>query len=383
VPNYPPVTIKPSAGAGKQTFQSWAKKHGISAGVAADIQYWAKAYGINPYYFASVLLVESGAAHYGKDGKLKSSGQAGGIGQIAYSWIGTPQPWGDGHRITMKDIQSYQWNLRMSAYLLNSAINQYGYAGAYTQGYNPNDPNKQKAWQKIKSLLPKGQIPGGIGPVGGTASEAAGPNTSTQNMQAARQVLDPIYLAYTGRRASNKDIKNYLRNPTSMYELTNRLSDPKKNPRFYTSPIWKTNYPSYEEIWKSIFGPDSTPDRNAVRYAIVHNLGASFAQRLRDRPDYNTSQEYKGLAAQYGSQYSAIYGAADATAQAKIDMAVRKGWNADQWKAYLRAQPEWQGSGEFKKMAMGLSQSLGFEPGLGSQQTVLNAPQAPQQRPPV
>lgn len=368
----PPITLPPPKSNKKQlTFAAWAKKHGISAAVAADIQRYASAYHINPFYFGAVLLAESGAQHLDKNGRLKSSGQAGGIGQIAYSWVGTPTPWGDHHRITMADIRDYNFNLRFSAYLLNNAINKYGYAGAYIKGYNPNDPNRMKAWNYIQRQLPKGLIPGATGG-GVTAQDATNINTGTQAMQGARQMLDPIYLAYTGRPASNAQIRQYLRNPISTYQLTNALSDPKRNPRFYNSPIWKTNYPSYEEIWKNIYGPDSKPDRNAVRYAIVHNLGASFAQRLRDRPDYNTSQEYKGLEAQYGSQYSSIYGAPDPNAKAKIDMAIRKGWNGDQWKQFLRAQPEWQGSGEFQKMAMGLANSLGFESALGAQQTVVS-----------
>jgi hypothetical protein len=368
---YTPPPVPTNNSNKKQNFQTWAKKHGISAAVAADIQRYAAAYHLNAYYFAAVLLVESGAQHIGKDGKIKSSGQAVGISQIALSWIGQPLPWGDHHRITQADLNDYNTNLRLGAYLLNDAVNNYGYAGAYLKGYNPNDPNKQIAWGKIQKLLPKGVIPGGAGG-GPAAADAKNVNTGTDAQNAARQVLDPIYLAYTGRRASNQQVKNWLRNPISTYQLTVSLSDPKKNPHFYTSPIWQTNYPSYEEIWKSIYGPDSKPDRNAIRYAIVHNLGASFAQRLRDRPDYDTSQEYQGLAAQYGSQYSSIYGIPDGNATAKIDMAVRQGWNGDQWKQYLRAQPEWQSSGEYQKLAMGLSSALGFDPELGAQQTVLN-----------
>lgn len=370
----PPV---PQAGAGKgQTFQTWAKKHGIAAGVAADIQRYAAAYGINPYYFGAVILAESGGKHLDKNGKIKSSGQAVGISQIALSWIGRPLPWGDHHRITRADLADYNTNLRLGAKLLGDAVNQYGYAGAYLQGYNPNDPNKGKAWKYINSLLPKGTIPGGTGTT--KAVEATTINTGSQAQQAARQHLDPIYLAYTGRPPTAQQIKNYLNNPVSDYALTNSLSNPKNNPRFYNSPIWQTNAPSYEETWKNIYGPDSTPDKNALRYAIVHNLGASFAQRLRDRPDYNTSQEYKGLYAQYGSQYSSIYGAPDLTAHAKIDMAVRKGWNGDQWKQFLRAQPEWKSSGEYQKLAMGLSSALGFDPELGAQQTALGAAGGPQ-----
>jgi hypothetical protein len=365
----PPV---PAGGGRKQNFASWAKAHHIAAGVAADIQYWAKAYGINVYYFGAVLLAESGARHVDANGRIKSSGQAVGIGQIALSWIGRPLPWGDHHKMTAADLQNYNTNLRLSAYLLNDAVNQYGYQGAYLRGYNPNDRNNKKAWSFIQKVLPRGIIPGGVSPVGGTAAEAVGPNTGTQAMQEARQVLDPIYLAYSGRRASNQQVKNYLRAPISTYQLTNRLSNPKINPHFYNSPIWQTNYPSYEEIWKNIYGQDSKPDRQAITYAIVHNLGSSFAQRLRDRPDYNTSQEYKGLYAQYGAQYGSIYGTPDGNAATRIDMAVRKGWNADQWKQFLRAQPEWQSSGEYQKLAIGLSNSLGFEPGLGPEQTVLN-----------
>jgi hypothetical protein len=46
-----------------------------------------RVYKMNPYYFAAVIIAESGGNHM-VNGKLHSSGQAGGIGQIAYSWVG-------------------------------------------------------------------------------------------------------------------------------------------------------------------------------------------------------------------------------------------------------------------------------------------------------
>lgn len=368
----PPIHIPPpKAGKGTPTFAQWAKNHHIAPSVAADIQRYASAYGINPFYFGAVLLGESGAKHLDANGKLKSSGQAVGIAQIALSWKGKPLPWGDHHLITDADLANYNTNLRLGAKLLSDAVTSYGYAGAYLRGYNPNDKNNQKAWKYIQAQLPKGIIPGGTSGTGGAAADATNINTDTNAFQKTKLFLDPFYQSYTGKGATAQQVKNYMAKPLSTYALTNMLANPKYNPKFYSSPIWQTNYPSYEEIWKGIYGPDSTPSKDAIRYAIVHNLGASFGQRLRDRPDYNTSQEYKGLFAQYGSQYGAIYGTPDQTAHTKIDMAIRKGWNGDQWKKFLRAQPEWQSSGEFKGLALGLTQSLGFEPSLGSQQTVL------------
>jgi hypothetical protein len=323
--------------------------------------------GVDPVYYASLLWKESFGEAKRRGVPVETIMAPGGHGYGIAQINPSAHP-----GISKAQMSNPTFAINWGAQYLKQGLNKYGtYEKAYKNYYNPgyNGPVFNDIGRGYVSTV-TAQSPGDVANRS-AAQQAANARQPQLAAAQARQVLDPIYLAYTGKPATNKQVQNYMKHPTSTYALTNALSDPKKNPSFYKSPVWQTNYPSYEEIWKGVFGNDSVPDKNAVRYAIVHNLGASFVQRLRDRPDYNTSQEYKGLAAQYSSQYSSIYGAPDPQASAKIDMAIRKGWNGDQWKEYLRAQPEWQNSGEFQKMAMGLGNALGFEPGLGGAQTVL------------
>jgi hypothetical protein len=280
----------------------------------------------------------------------------------------------------MNDIKDYTWNLRFSCYLLSNAIGKYGYQGAYLHGYNPNDPNRGKAWQRIIGMLPGKTLPGGVpAPPGGTPSEATGPNTSSQIQQAIRAHYDPIYLAYAGRRMNQKEVNALAGKPMSDFELESRLMDPKKNPRFFKSPIWLSRSQEYFSAWQGIFGPGSEMNataRKAISHAILRNWSSSaFENYIRNQPFYNQSEEYKGLFSQYSGQYQQIYGAPDENAVSQIQMAVKKGWNGDQWTQYLRSQPEWKSSGEYKKMAAGLVNALGFLP-QGGGQTVLQQGQA-------
>lgn len=376
MPTYPPITVppdsSPKARSTASAYNRYILAHPTMRRYSQLIYKAALNNGIDPVYYASLLWKESFSEAKRRGVPVETIMAPGGHGYGIAQINPSAHP-----NITKAQMSNPVFAINWGAQYFAQGLRKYGtYEAAYKQFYNHGYKGP------VFNDIPKGYVstvtaksPSEKADAKAAQAQADAQQPVLQEMQ-ARQVYDPIYLAYTGKPATHKDIQRLMRNPVSTYQLTNTLSDPKKNPRFYRSPIWQTNYPSYEEIWKNIYGPDSTPDRNAVRYAIVHNLGSSFAQRLRDRPDYNISQEYKGLAAQYGSQYSQIYGTPDATANAKIDNAIRKGWNADQWKGFLRAQPEWQSSGEFQKMAMGLAGSLGFDPNLGAQQTVLSPGQA-------
>jgi hypothetical protein len=152
-----------------------------------------------------------------------------------------------------------------------------------------------------------------------------------------------------------------------------------QQPAFLRSPIWQMRSQDYFSTWQNIFGPDAQMNptaRNAIKLAILRNYsGAAFQSYLRNQPYYTQSEEYKGLFSQYSGQYQQIYGAPDENAVSQIQMAVKKGWNGDQWTQYLRSQPEWKSSGEYKKMAAGLVNALGFLP-QGGGQTVLQQGQA-------
>jgi len=404
----PVIKIGPPPAGGKQPpaytafVQKWGKKYPGLRQWAPQILAYARETHIDPVYFASVILTESGANSNSKP----SSAGAIGIGQIMPLHIGESVPWDSTGRtkVTAADLRNPVFNLRYSAHLLATAVGNYGYQGAYSQGYNPGWTPKSGGIDPL-SRVPKGYLPGvstpgtsgaaGAGvPTGAaanpskdpwvvitakgglkTVSAVAPPKNAVKDATGAaytlsqfnqvRNSLDSIYLAYTGTRASYKAVQNYLKNPTSDYQITQRLSNPSLNPRFYKSPIWLTHAPDYQAAYQSIYGNDadvnSKEARALITYGVVHNLSQSgFQETLRKQPSYSTSEEYKGMAAQFRSGYESIYGTPDKTGEDHIDAAVRQGWNADQWQQFLRAQPEYTASGEFQKNLYSLFNSLGF-----------------------
>lgn len=409
--NPPPIKIT-ALPSGKQPpafvkfVNQWSKKYPGLKQWAAQILTYAKEAHIDPVYFASVILTESGAQQTNPDGTVKTS-KAGalGIGQIMPLHIGQPVSWDTTGRtkVTEADLKNPVFNLRWSAHYLATQVGNYGYQGAYSQGYNPGWTPAAGGIDPL-SRIPHGYLPGistpgtsgaaGTGtPTGPAATppkdpwvvitpkgvlrtvssvtaprnavtDATGQAYTLSQFNGVGRGLDSLYLAWTGARANPKTVAQYIKNPVSDYEIQQRLSDPKQNPRLYKSPIWLTHAPDYESVYKGVYGNDAKPPTDLLRYAVVHNLSqAGFQQKLRDLPNYTTSEEYKGAAAQFGSGYQQIYGAPDAVGQTAIDKAVRQGWNADQWMQYLRAQPQYTSSGEFKSNVYNLFSRLSLIPG--------------------
>lgn len=403
--NPPPIKIT-ALPSGKQPpafvkfVNTWSKKYPGLKQWAPQILAYAKEVHIDPVYFASVILTESGA-----NAKVPpSSAGALGIGQIMPLHIGESVPWDTTGRtkVTAADLNNPVFNLRFSAYHLKNDVGNYGYQGAYSR-YNPGWTPSSGGIDPL-TRIPHGYLPGvsspgtsgaaGVGtPTGAAANppkdpwvvitpkgvlktvnsvtaprnavtDATGQAYTLSQFNSVGRGLDSLYLAWTGARANPKTVAQYIKSPVSDYEIQLRLSDPKQNPRLYKSPIWLTHAPDYESVYKGVYGNDAKPPLDLVRYAVVHNLSqAGFQQKLRDLPNYNTSEEYKGAAAQFNSGYQQIYGAPDAVGQQAIDKAVRQGWNADQWMQYLRAQPQYTSSGEFKANVYSLFGKLSLIPG--------------------
>ena len=394
----PPPASSRSTPAFTAFVNKWSGKYPGLKQWAPQILTYAKEVHIDPVYFASVMLTESGL----NQNIGNSSAGAVGIAQIMPLHIGEAVPWNANATVTAGDLKNPVFALRWAAYHLRSDIGNYGYQNAYSQGYNPgyqsdnNDPLKR---------IPKGYLPGvttpgtsgaaGSGtPTGAASNPIKDPwvvatskgqvkyvntptapkgvlrdqegNAITQSQYAAEaRSLDTLYLAYTGVTASARAVIAYIRNPISDPELTTKLSNPQLNPRFYKSPIWLTHSPDYQAVYQNIYGPDANVNskqaKQLITYGVVHNLSqTAFEEQLRQQPNYNTSEEYKANSASFQTGYQSIYGTPDATGKAMIDKATRAGWNNDQWMQFLRAQPEYTASGEFQKNVYNLFNSLGF-----------------------
>lgn len=403
-PGRPTVRIPPARqrGAEKEKFIAWARKRGATAKVAADIWYWANFHDLDAYYWASVLKHESGFQHRNKDGTIKSSGQADGIGQIAHFWIGKQIPWEPQGVVFTADnngrtgIQNYGVNLRFSGFYLAEGVQKYGYDGAYLKHYNQADPNRERAWQRIQATYKtsgRGPLAPSTGP--GQRQDAgtsafAGPTdpfvagvdkkgklslTSDPNkavrfdgipirrsefLQLKRQ-LEDTYVTFTGERPSNRQVMTFIAKGWSVYSLTVALS---KTKAFKNSPIWASRAPGYTEASENLLAPGEKLDDELVRNAIVNNWDAgTFQYTLRQRPGYVKSNEFKGRTATMTNIFSTIYGVPDEGAFQTIQQATLAGWSPDQFASWLRGQDEYRYTPEYRDKAVRLVEELGFMTG--------------------
>lgn len=423
-PPPPPATTK-AKGSSYQQFVNYWSAHGYQAlkGNAPDIQAAANAANVDPIYFASLLLLESGANYKTSD----SSKGAIGIGQLEPgTFVGQPVPWDSTRTITLQDLKDPTTNLRLAAYHVGALVGRFGYAGAYSGKpgtYNPyytgdsRDPKgagPQAFIQKwsgqyvpaTPSTSPPGpagvQVPGGTAPATNDVTydrwavlgadgrvkfvkitNAAvppknvlhyGPTPLTQTgfINNWKQVYQDTFFSYTGRQASGKEIANILKNVPTLYTLANVLMTTKS---FATSPSYKAHAPGIIAIAKQKFGDNWKVDKTLVGQAIAQNWDqATLEEHLRERPEYENGPAFKTTLAQMDNTYQQIYGAStDPGTQQLINHVAKDGWSQDQFAAFLRTQPEYKGSQEFKSKAISFAQQLGLITG---NQVTLTAAQA-------
>lgn len=172
-----------------------------------------------------------------------------------------------------------------------------------------------------------------------------------------KQELGTIWEAYTGKQISNAQARRIIGLGWSNYHLQVYLSRQKS---FVGSPVWKTNAPSYEAVYKQMFGQKAKPKSKALAYAIIHNLGSTgFEQYLRDQPGYVKSVEFKNITAGLDGVYRSIMGGPDEQANYKIKQAALAGWNQDQFARYLRNSKQYAYSNEARGTFDKLAQAFG------------------------
>ena len=395
----PPAPAKKSTSE-RGTFDAFIRAHPALKPYSGLIWTNATNYGgITPTQLAAVLWAES----KGNPG-AKSSAGAKGIGQIwdtkadAVNAAGVPFFRSGNLNISDADKANPAFAIQYAAWRLSGYATTHG--GSIDQiwigGYNPNyRPGVDGPANFISQYLPKGyvgtpsstidqsatksvqtsavtaglkdpwivQTRQGIKFVGGTLPPKGAlqwfglPMTRSQFLQ-YQNSLDATYLAYTGKRATAGQVANVIKNGWSTTQVQMQLA---ATPAFKNSPIWKQNAPSYIAAWQNIYGPNSKPDPKALTYAIVHNLDTTaFQQTLRSRKDYTTSQEFKQKTAALSGTYTQIYGVPDENGNNVIKQAAKNGYDANQFANYLRQQPQYTSSDEFKANAMGWAQKMGL-----------------------
>jgi hypothetical protein len=389
----PPKFVVPPAPAKKGTSNlgvqlvAMLKAHNGSGLVqyVPTILKWASVYKVDPLYLGSVLLIEN------PSGNPNAVSSAGAIKYLAWR-------------------MSYELNSHDS---LDAAYNQGynpGYAGTLPSSFLPKVAGKPyvpttgpgvqatpaenagpsnagsnahknlntgvTTWAtldktgKFKYVTTRnnynqdtGQVTGN--PPAGVLRTFGQPLDQASFLQQAASITDQ-YLAYTGQRPNQATIAKTIRSGLSQYQLQQHLSG---TSQFVGSPVWNQNAPGYEAVYKSVYGENAKLDTNAVKYAITNNLGSTgFQQYLRNQPTYTDSQEYKQMYAANANVFSQIYGAPSEADTPTIDQATKNGWDQNQFAGYLRQQPEWKGSAEAQRIFGGLAQKMGLIEGA---QTVL------------
>src|SRR6185295_11742438 len=240
-------------------------------------------------------------------------------------------------------------------------VQKYGtYDAAYRKGYNNGYTGAGPFADIPKSYVPRttGLSPSESVSVTVEKDKSKAANPYLQGVaftQAWHSQIDPIYEAYAGRPATRAEAQKAINNGTSTYHLQVQLATKKS---FIGSPVWKSNAPGYIAAYQQIYG-NVRPPNLLVSYAIVHDLGASFVDYLRQSKGYVRSQEFKQNTASMANIYRKIFGEPDEHGINVIKRVTAAGWNADQFADFLRKQPDYYNSSEFRQKTAGLAQVFG------------------------
>lgn len=424
----PPPPPPPASNSGKSpgaVYRAFINAHKAIKPYSESISKWATAYGLDPTYLAALLLHESqgdkNAANTNKNGTRDL-----GLAQINSIHFGkTITPW-DGQTVTAEKALDPAFAIQFAAWYFGQKVAKAGgdYVAAYNGagGYNPGGPDP------FTGVVSKTYVPAGKGlspeeraalAAQQAAANSAGkavlfdrwavlgadgrvkfvkitdatkppanvlkygptPQTQTSFLQNWKQTYQDTFFSYTGRQASGKQIASILRNAPSLYTLAQTLaSDPKGT--FTTSPTYKAHAPGIIAVAKQAYGQDWKVDKSLVSQAISQNWDqATLEENLRSRPEYFEGPAFKDDKAKMDNVYQGIYGAStDPGTQTVIDHVARNGWTPDQFAAWLRTQPQYRSSQEFKTKAFSFAQQLGLITGkqvtLTEDQAMLGGPPA-------
>lgn len=425
----PPLPPKKGTASTGSAFNAFINAHPSMRPYADLIWKWASATGVDKVVAATLLWHESfaEAARQGVSPEtiVSPNGHGVGLGQINPSvWIGKTTPWG--HVIKQKDLIDPDFNIRFSlsyfASLPGNIDQKYAhYSGGanYTlstelpKGYVPRTgltPTEKGSVTAVQTaadrsgatvLFDKWAVLGADGrvkfvkitdpsaPPKNVLKYGPTPLTQTQFLATWKQTYQDTFFSYTGRQASGKEIASILKNAPSQYTLANTLATTKS---FTTSPTYKAHAPGIIAVAKQDFGEDWKVDKNFVAQAISQNWDqATLEENLRNRPEYMNGPTFKTNVAQMSNVFQGIFGSSNAPAtQQLLQHVALQGWSQDQFAAYLRSQPEYSNSQEYKTKALSFAQQLGLitgsVPTLSADQASIGAapsyPGAPAAAPP-
>ena len=412
----PPPKDKTQTGQ-QNVFRQYINAHPNLKPYAQGIYRSALDYGVDPVYFAALVNHENPSGDPSATHKNDNGSTDYGLVQINSVHIGESVPWAPGRRITEADLRNPGFNLKWAAYYFAQGLadNGYDYNAAYTNHYNPGytgaspfagvgknyvpttttkspTDTAQTAAETAAaktSLFDKWAVLGADGrvkfvkindpaaPPKNVLKYGPTPLTQSQFVQTWKQNYQDTFFSYTGRQASGKEIASILSNAPSLYTLANTLA---KTKSFTSSPTYKAHAPGIVAIAKQAYGESWKVDRAFVAKAIAENWDqATLEQNIRSRPEYFQGPRFKDDVAKLSNVYQSIYGQTDDPGtKSVVDHVARDGWTQDQFAAWLRTQPDYRSSQEFKTKAISFAQQLGLitvdQVALTKEQALLGGP---------
>lgn len=410
----PPPTSAKSTNA-DQIAIGMFKKYGpnwIKSGYYQTVLSYAHLYGVPAPYLAALFLTENRGAD---PGVKNSTSDATGLAQILDGTLlnfnkGKTLTWGQGNTlgtgavITPAMKKNPVFAIAYAAWRLAGQMDTYGnFRDAYMKGYhggnNAPDPtkllgnytpsktdwqasplNKKYAGQPVSHVgdpyvivdKKTGKITTTIDPANKNILEFEGfPQTmSTLKQQVQdKNGLGGDFYSLTGKSPNINIVAALMGSGKTTQQIENMLIDSKY---FMTSPTGKKYSLSYQGVYNGIMGQNAklpTGDKakgvkswaEIVKDAAKNNLTTDeFATKLRSSPGYLDSNEFKQNKTSFSDSYQKIYGPMDENAKRLASDAALAGWNGDQWGHYLRSQPAYVKTPEYKSHALDILDKLGM-----------------------
>jgi len=159
---------------------------------------------------------------------------------------------------------------------------------------------------------------------------------------------------YLDRDPLQGEIENWVNTGVSDYQLSVRLT---KDPRFFRSPAWKSGSLEYKSTFRKTVSAEGKLPKQLIRKAIVNDWSpGAFYEALRGTPEYLEGNEFQGQVANLQGLYTEVQGG---TITSGVKTALKEAavarWSDDQFKSWLRAQPEYETGREHTKKVQGLN----------------------------
>lgn len=191
-----------------------------------------------------------------------------------------------------------------------------------------------------------------------TAVTFQGSPVRASDWQKNMNYYNDYFTKYIGRKAKPGEIVSIINKGMTPTAVQLMLT---KDPAFKRGSIWQAQAPAILGYAKSMMGENWKSDPDFIRKAIVNNWSeGTLRAKLRARPEYLDGPEFKQNVAGLQNVYSQIQGRPDEAAVQGIKEAALGGWSSDQYAAYLRAQPQYTQSQEYKGKALSFLDALGL-----------------------